>query len=90
MFVISYSSRFLKDLKKCTKRGLDLQKLKNIIKDLENDIPLDSRYKAHRLQGEYKGYTECHIEPDWLLIYLIDRNGGKIYTVRTGTHNDLF
>jgi mRNA interferase YafQ len=90
MFVPVYSTRFLKDLKRCEKRGKDIQKLGTIIRNLENEIPLDPKHKVHPLQGDYKGYMECHIEPDWLLIYLVHQEKKEVYIVRTGTHADLF
>jgi len=90
MFDLVYSARFFKDLKRCDKRGFDIEKLDAVILDLKNDMELDPKYKAHLLQGEFKGYTECHIEFDWLLIYSIDRDKKKIRIARTGTHSDLF
>ena len=90
MFVLVFSSKFLKDLKKCGKRGLDIQKLEAVVRDLQNGKPLDPRYTAHPLKGKYKGYMECHIDFDWLLIYLVDLTKKKIYISRTGTHADLF
>jgi len=90
MFVLAVSSKFLKDLKKCEKRGWDIQKLEAVVHDLRDEVPLDPKYMAHPLKGEYKGYMECHIEFDWLLIYLVDRKEKKIYISRTGTHADLF
>ena len=85
-----YSTRFLKDLKRCKKRGLDLRKLESIVIDLQNEVQLDSKFRVHPLHGEYLGHMECHIEPDWLLIYLTDKGQKEIYFIRTGTHSDLF
>jgi len=90
MLVPIYTTKFHKDLKRCKKRGLDLQKLKKIVVDLQEETPLDPKHRVHPLHGEYKGYTGCHIEPDWLLIYLVDQKQGEIYFTRTGTHSDLF
>ena len=90
MLISVYSARFLKDLKRCEKRGLDLQRLETVIRNLQEEMPLEPKHRAHPLQGEYKGYMECHIGPDWLLIYLIDHDRNKIYIARTGTHDDLF
>lgn len=72
------------------KRRLDMRKIFAIMVDLQNEIPLDPKYKEHPLQGDYKGFLECHIEPDWLLIYYIDELLKEIYFVRTGSHSDLF
>ena len=85
-----YATQFKKDYKRCQKRGYSIQKLIAVMIDLENEIPLSSQLKEHFLQGEYVGYSECHIEPDWLLIYQIDDEIKEIYFVRTGTHSDLF
>ncbi|MDR1731666.1 MAG: type II toxin-antitoxin system YafQ family toxin [Synergistaceae bacterium] len=72
------------------KRNYPLQKLLAVMSELENEIPLPPIYKEHSLQGEYAGSLECHIEPDWLLIYQIDDDIREVYFVRTGTHSDLF
>ena len=90
LLISIYSTRFLKDLKRCRKRGLDIQKLESIIIDLQNEKQPDPKYRVHPMHGEYAGYMECHIEPDWLLIYLIDQEKKEIYLTRTGTHSDLF
>lgn len=79
---------FKKDLKSVQKRNKDMSKLKDLLNKLVNEIPLDPQYKDHALTGNYKGDRECHIEPDWLLIYTIIEN--DIYFARTGTHSDLF
>ena len=67
-----------------------MSNLTAVMLDLENEVPLQPKHKEHQLQGNYKGYLECHIEPDWLLIYKIDQQAGEIYFARTGTHADLF
>lgn len=85
---VSYTSQFKKDIKLAAKRGYNMACLYSIMKSLENEENLDLKYKEHRLQGNYKSYFECHIKPDWLLIYRID--GQDLYFVRTGTHSDLF
>ena len=79
---------FKKDVKKLKKRQKDMEKLKTVIELLLSETPLDSSYKNHPLHGEYAGDMECHIEPDWLLIYYME--DGFLYLVRTGTHSDLF
>lgn len=83
-----YTRRFERDLKRAKRRGKDLEKLKNVIRLLVSEVPLDHRYYDHPLIGNYKGRRECHIEPDWLLIYMRDQDA--IVFERTGTHTDLF
>ena len=88
---ITRSSRFKKDVKKCQKRGLKMQKLTRVIEDLS--IPLSRedmarKYKDHALIGDFSGSRELHIQPDWLLIYEII--GDTLFLDRTGTHSDLF
>lgn len=87
---ISYTKRFEKDLKIMIKRSKNINNLKNIIKKLVNEEPLESKYKDHKLIGNYLGRRECHIEPDWLLIYKIIPEENIIIFERTGTHSDLF
>lgn len=83
-----YSKQFAKDLKKMEKRGKALSKIKKVIKKLVNEERLETKYKDHKLVGNYRGRRECHIESDWLLIYkLID---AEIIFERTGSHSDLF
>lgn len=84
------TSIFKKDLKTAKKRGYDLSLLKAVIDTLAEGKPLDEKYKDHNLIGEYKGCRECHITPDWLLIYEISKNELILYLTRTGTHSDLF
>jgi mRNA interferase YafQ len=88
MRIPSYTKQFAKDLKKMEKRGKSLEKIKRILKTLVNEERLSAKYRDHKLIGNYKGRRECHIEPDWLLIYkIID---SEIIFERTGTHSDLF
>lgn len=83
-----YTKCFERDLKRCKRRGKDLEKLKYIMRQLITENSLDERCYDHPLVGNYKGRRECHIEPDWLLIYKLDQ--GQIIFERTGTHADLF
>lgn len=87
-FNIEIEIIFQKDLKKLKKRGKDLSKLKVVIELLEEGVSLPKRYKNHKLIGNYKNYCECHIEPDWLLIY--KKTKDTIFLARSGTHSDLF
>lgn len=89
-YTIKPTTKFQKDLKKAKKRGCDIAELKKVIKTLAEGEELDKKYKDHSLSGDYKGKRECHINPDWLLIYEQDNNNLYLYLVRTGTHSDLF
>jgi mRNA interferase YafQ len=83
-----YKKKFEKDLKRVSRRSNDTSKLKDVITDLIHEKPLDKKLLDHPLKGEYADCRECHIEPDWLLIYFIEKE--FITFVRTGTHADLF
>ena len=82
------SIQFKRDVKRPEKRGKDMTKLRDLILLLAGETPLPVRYKDHPLSGEWKHHRDCHIEPDWLLLYKIDDN--DLYLVRTGSHADLF
>ena len=72
------------------KRGKDLAKLKYVVNELANQRPLDEKYRDHELTGNYRNFRECHVEPDWLLIYRIEKGELTLALVRTGSHSDLF
>lgn len=84
------SNAFKKDLKSAKKRGLKLDKLQSIVDKLADEIPLEQKYRDHALTGNYKDFRECHIEPDWLLIYRKDADVLELFLFRTETHADLF
>lgn len=84
------TSQFRKDLKRIRKRGLPLDKLDHVIKKLLCQEELDFKYRDHALIGNYIGMRECHIAPDWLLIYSISDDKLILTAVRTGSHSDLF
>ncbi len=90
MLKILASKSFKKSYTRLKKRGYDLSLLTNTIQILANDINLPPKYKDHYLQGNYKGYRECHIQPDWLLIYKISEDKLILVLADTGTHSDLF
>lgn len=90
MLKVQYSAKFKKDYKKATNRGYDMQKLANIIELLAMCKSLPMQNKDHSLTGNYKDFRECHIEPDWLLIYEINNELLTLFLMRTGTHSDLF
>ena len=89
-YVIEYSSKFKKDYKLIKKRGYDLSLLKQVITMLAEGITLPEKYYDHDLKGNYTGYRECHITPDWLLIYKLEKDVLVLGITRTGTHSDLF
>ena len=89
-YKVVMSSRFSKDLRIIARRGYDLNKIKFVIEELANGKTLDPKYKDHQLQGNYIGKRECHILPEWLLIYEICDNVLLLYLARTGSHSDLF
>lgn len=90
MYAIRPSTRFQKDLKRIQKRGYDLALLTAVIKKLAAGEELPPKNHDHQLVGDYSGCRECHIAPDWLLVYEIDGNELILYLTRTGTHSDLF
>ena len=81
-------NQFKRDVKLAQKRGKDMAKLRELILHLVENKPLPARYRDHPLSGIWKHHRDCHIEPDWLLLYKID--GNELYLIRTGTHADLF
>ena len=87
---IRSTTRFQKDLKRLQKRGYDLSLLTAVIKKLAAGETLPEKNRDHWLNGDYSGCRECHIAPDWLLIYEIDGNELILYLTRTGSHSDLF
>jgi mRNA interferase YafQ len=87
MLASSYTNQFGKDLKMLN-RGKPKKKIKEVLKKLIDEEQLDARYKDHKLVGNLKDRRECHIEPDWLLIY--KKTSDEIIFERTGTHSDLF
>lgn len=90
MYKIKTTNRFEKDFVKCAKRKFEIDALGLVIELLESSGNLPSEYKPHKLTGNYKGYRECHIKPDWLLIWRQNEKDKIIELVRTGTHADLF
>jgi mRNA interferase YafQ len=90
IFKIVLSNRFKKDLKIAKKRGLDLDQLKTVVNKLANGEKLEKKYRDHGLVGDYAGFRECHIQPDWLLVYRIEQEELELFLFRTGTHSDLF
>ena len=90
MYTVKPTARFQKDIKQAEKRGYKIDLLTEVIKKLAAGEALDGRYSDHPLKGKYKNCRECHISPDWLLIYEIADDTLILYLTRTGTHSDLF
>ena len=90
MLDIILSNQFKKDLKLAQKRGYDLKLLNSVVETLANCEPLDEKYRDHNLTGKYTGFRECHIQPDWLLVYRAEETELILFLSRTGTHSDLF
>ena len=88
MLEINASTQFRRDRRLCIKRGYDMTLLNMAVDTLCALSALPSEYRDHVLTGKYTGHRECHIQPDWLLIYRIE--GNALYLDRTGTHSDLF
>ncbi len=90
MLRIRYSSKFKKDFKIIVKRGYDIKLLEEVLNLLCKEQILPHKYLDHALIGNYAGHRECHIAPDWLLIYKIENDILTLSLTRTGTHSDLF
>ena len=88
MLKFKNTKTFRNDLKRILKSGKDVNKFKEVAEKLINEVPLERKYLDHKLVGRYKGQRECHLEPDWLLIYYIKND--TVTFVRTGTHTELF
>ena len=89
-YELAFTGKFKKSLKLAKKRGLNIALLETVVDKLLMGIPLEEKYKDHELKGNYKGFRECHIQPDWLLIYLVEEETITLTLVDTGTHADLF
>ena len=90
MLELAVTSQFKKDLKRIRKQGKDLNLLENVLQLLMEEQVLDIKYRDHALTGNYIGFRECHIQPDWLLVYMINHEELILTASRTGTHSDLF
>ncbi len=88
MLSVRYSTRFRRDFKVCVKRGCDMELLQRAVDILRIPDQLPPKNRDHSLTGDYVGHRECHLSPDWLLIYKQD--GEELLLYRTGTHSDLF
>lgn len=90
MLTIRYSARFKKDYELIKKRGYDTALLEEVLELLCAKQQLPMKYRDHGLTGNYEGHRECHITPDWLLIYKVEDDELVLFLTRTGTHSDLF
>jgi len=90
MLKVFYSSQFKRDFKSIQKRGYNTRLLEEVILKLMKQESLDPKHREHSLKGKYSGHMECHITPDWLLIYKYEKDTLVLTMTRTGTHSDLF
>ena len=90
MLEIVMSNQFRRDLKLAAKRGYDLELLDSVVTSLANEETLPERFRDHNLIGEYAGFRECHLQPDWLLVYRVDRGQLILFLSRTGSLANLF
>ncbi|MCL2042288.1 MAG: type II toxin-antitoxin system YafQ family toxin [Bacteroidales bacterium] len=90
MLKISFTNQFLKDLELLKRRNLPKSELDEVVELLAKERPLLPKHKDHALKGNFTGYRECHIRPNWLLIYKINKQVLTLALIRTGTHSDLF
>ncbi|MEE9424706.1 MAG: type II toxin-antitoxin system YafQ family toxin [Methylococcales bacterium] len=90
MLEIVPTTRFKRDLKRCGKQGKEIDKIEWIVNEIQqlNELPISN--KDHPLTGNWSGFRECHIEPDWLLIYHVDKDKNLLHLTRTGSHANLF
>jgi mRNA interferase YafQ len=88
-YKLDYTTAFSRDLKKIKKRGYNIELLSAVVDQLQSGEPLAAKYKDHNLTGNWSGYRECHISPDWLLVYKVYEEQLLLVLSRTGTHSDL-
>lgn len=89
-YIVDFTTQFKKDIKLAKKQGKDTDKIFEVVEKLANDEVLEAKYKDHCLTGDYKDCRECHIEPDWLLIYKKYESELILMLIRTGSHSELF
>ncbi len=90
MYRLKFTAYYKRDYKRIVKRGLDISLLEEVIEELRKGNVLEKKYHDHALKGKYAGFKECHIKPNWLLVYLIDDDILTLTLSRTGSHNDIF
>lgn len=90
MFQIEYTTKFKRSFKRCMKRGLDAGIFQEAVRILSDTGTLPATYRPHKLTGQYAGYWECHLQPDWLMIWIQDDDRLILTLIDTGSHSDLF
>lgn len=90
MLEVVLSTRFKRDLKTASKRGYNLELLNDVVDKLASRQQLPEKNRDHELGGDYAGFRECHVAPDWLLVYRVVEEDLILYLMRTGSHSDLF
>ncbi len=90
MLDVYFSAKFRRDYKRIQKQGKDVKRLLAVVDTLAAEKPLERKYKDHAMNGDFIGHRECHIEPDWLLIYKTEPDALLLTLTRTGSHSDLF
>lgn len=90
MLEVYFSAKFRRDYKRIQKQGKNVDQLLKIVDILAAEQPLDPKYRDHAMTGDFIGYRECHIEPDWLLVYKVEQDALLLTLTRTGAHSDLF
>ena len=90
MLILETTAQFRHDYKLMKKRGCERELIETVLDKLLNGCPLEAAHRDHALTGNYAGFRECHIKPDWLLVYKIERDRLVLVAQRTGTHSDLF
>lgn len=89
-YTVKFTSQFKKDAKRAEKQGKDISMMKATINSLASDEPLPDKFRDHALTGNWEGFRECHITPDWLLIYMKEKNVLILTLSRTGSHAEIF
>ena len=90
MYSLKFTSQYKKNYKLMVKRGANMKLLEEVISTLMDGKTLDKKYKDHKLTGIFEGFRECHIQPDWLLIYLVEEEVLTLTLIATGSHSDMF
>ena len=90
MLKLFYTNQFRKDYRKMAKRGHKMSKLDDVLNMLKNEEQLAEKYQDHALKGDQRGNRECHIEPDWLLVYKVDKGNLILTALQTGSHSDIY
>lgn len=89
-YAVAQTSQYKRELKRAVRRGCDLNAIKAVVRQLADGEALSPRHRDHALTGRFSGFRECHITPDWLLVYLIEGKTLTLTLTRTGSHSDLF